>query len=159
MIDRDTTSIIVRDKTKQQKQKKWVWAFNELFFFLKKKKSLAVLEYIQCPAMVLLCVSLMRVMWFLSLNAILAPEAVTHSLTLPGRRLYVCFYVCVHELLSPSALAAYSLPLSLLFTLFVFLFMSTCYPHPCSGNETPPLKNTTDVGCLAKLLEGASVAQ
>lgn len=36
------------------------------FFFFLKKKSLVVLEYIQCPAIVLLCVSLMYVMWFVS---------------------------------------------------------------------------------------------
>lgn len=51
------------------------------------------------------------------------------------------------------ALAAYFLPLPLLFTLFVFLYMHTCHPQPQTGNETSP-KNATQVGYLAKALEG-----
>lgn len=51
------------------------------------------------------------------------------------------------------ALAAYFLPLTLLFTLFVFPYMHTCHPQPRTGNETSP-KNATQVGYLAKALEG-----
>lgn len=53
------------------------------------------------------------------------------------------------------ALAAYPPPSSQIFTLFVFFYMQTRHRQPRTGNETPsPQKNATQVGCLAKALEG-----
>lgn len=93
------------------------WAFN-FFPFLKKKKSLVVLEYIQCPAFVLLLVS--GCMWCglchtgRGFNVILAPLAASHhirSSSQAGACLSgcLCVYMCV------LALAAFSLPPSLPF--------------------------------------------
>lgn len=125
-----------------------------------------MLEYIQCPAIVLLCVSLMYVMWFVSHRQkiycnISSVSCLSHirSSSRADVCLSVCWFVyvcvCISFWVLALALAAYSVPLSLLFTLSVFLYMHTRHPQPCTGNEHPPKRHPGRL--LSKSTRGQSV--
>lgn len=90
---------------------------------------------------------------------ILALLAAFHTSTHPPRLMLVClcvgpykYSVCVHELLNPSC---FSWPLSPSFSALLFLSSPACTPIIHSqAQEMKPPKNATQVGCLAKALEG-----
>lgn len=107
-MDKDTTSIILEIKEATNKNKVVGLSIN----FLKKKKSLVVLEYIQCPAIALLGVTLKHVKWFASdrrFYVILAPLAASHtSAHLLWLVLFFSHFFLI--LVQVLALASYTVP-------------------------------------------------
>lgn len=96
-------------------------------------------------------------------TATLAPLAASHTSAHPPGLMFVCLFVglytcvcvCISFWVLALALAAYSVPLSLLFTLSVFLYMHTRHPQPCTGNEHPPKRHPGRL--LSKSTRGQSV--
>lgn len=115
-----------------------------------------VLEYIQCPAIILPFISLMPVMWFVShrqeFNLILARLAAARTSAPTPSLMLVCLFVCVSVCLCLSV--CFSCLFSSFLISFVSLFMHTCHPQQLRRNVYPPKKESS-LGCSpAKALEG-----